>query len=128
MSSRWPQPAAQRTALHWRTRPIAPIRDRALFGVRRIRIDTRASYVQSVHLSYGITSPGRGARRYDAVDFDEIVCCEHNVRGAHVLLEVLARFGTRYRYDEGSQLAIAWPMAQGSRASRSRRFFSTLAL
>jgi hypothetical protein len=37
--------------------------------------------------------------RDDAVDFPEIVCREHNVRGAHILLKVLARFRAGYRDD-----------------------------
>jgi hypothetical protein len=43
-----------------------------------------------MHLSYRIARAGRGTGRYDAVDFREIVCREHHVRGAHILLEVLA--------------------------------------
>ena len=34
-----------------------------------------------MHLSYRIASAGRGTGRYDAVDFREIVCRQHNVRG-----------------------------------------------
>lgn len=39
--------------------------------------------------------------RDDAVDFCEIVCRKDNVRGAPILLDVLARFRARDRYDEG---------------------------
>src|SRR5437879_2610911 len=67
---------------------------------QQVKTATHASQVHSVHLSHRIASAGRGAGRYDAVDFSEIVCREHNVRGAHILLEVLARFRARYRYDE----------------------------
>ena len=41
--------------------------------------------------------------RDDALDFCEIVCRKHNLRGAHILLEVLARFRARNRYDEGTR-------------------------
>ena len=49
--------------------------------------------------------------RDDALDFCEIVCRKHNLRGAHILLEVLARFRARYRYDEGTrtQALGQWP-------------------
>ena len=46
--------------------------------------------VQPVHLSCWIASAGRGAGRYDAVDFRKIVQRKHNVRSAQILLEVLA--------------------------------------
>ena len=41
--------------------------------------------------------------RHDEVDFCEIICCKHNVCGAHILFEVLARFRARYRYNEGTR-------------------------
>jgi hypothetical protein len=53
-----------------------------------------------VHLSYRIASTGCGTRRDDAVDFRKILGREHNVRGAHILLNVLARFRAGYRDDE----------------------------
>ena len=64
-----------------------------------------------MHLSYRIASAGRRAGRDDAVDFCEIVCRKHNIRGAHILLEVLARFRARYRYDEGTRTRALghWP-------------------
>jgi hypothetical protein len=56
-----------------------------------------------MHLSDRIAGAGGGTGRHDAVDFPEIVCREHNVRGAHILLEVFPRFRTGYRDDEGSR-------------------------
>ena len=56
-----------------------------------------------MHLSYGVASTGCGTVRDDAVDFCEIIGRKHNVRGAHILLQVLARFRARYRHDEGSR-------------------------
>ena len=53
-----------------------------------------------MHLSNRIASAGGGTGRYDAVDFRYIVFGEHNVRGAHILLKVLARFRAGYRDDE----------------------------
>src|SRR5260370_2208494 len=82
------------------TRLLAATR-RALRQQRGIRI--RSSHVQSVHLSYRVASTGRGTGRDDAVDFREILGGEHNVRGAHILLKVLARFRAGYRDDEDSR-------------------------
>ena len=64
-----------------------------------------------MHLSFRIASAGRGTGRYDAVDFREIVCREHKVGGAHILLKVLARFRARYRYYENSRTRASghWP-------------------
>ena len=64
-----------------------------------------------MHLSYGVASTGCGTVRDDAVDFCEIICRKHNVRGAHILLEVLARFRARDRYDEGARTRALghWP-------------------
>jgi hypothetical protein len=49
--------------------------------------------------------------RDDAVDFCEIICRNHNVRGAHILLEVLARFRARYWHDDGTRTRALghWP-------------------
>jgi hypothetical protein len=71
----------------------------------------KTSHVQSVHLSYRVASTGRRTGRDDAVDFREIVCREHNARGAHVLLNVLARFRSGYRDNEDSRsLSLGyWP-------------------
>jgi hypothetical protein len=68
-------------------------------------------HLQSVHLSYRVASTGRGTGWDDAVDFRKILGCEHNVRGAHILLDVLARFGARYRDDEDSRTLSLdhWP-------------------
>jgi hypothetical protein len=55
------------------------------------------SSVKSMHLSYRIASTGGGTVRYGAVNFREIVGRQHNVRSAHILLNVLARFRARYR-------------------------------
>src|SRR5438132_11521739 len=63
----------------------------------------RTSYVQSVHLSYRVASTGRGTGRDDAVDFRKILGRQHHVRGAHILLNVLARFRAGYRDDEDSR-------------------------
>ena len=60
-------------------------------------LQTYTSAVKSMHLSYRIASTGGGTGRYGAVDFREIVGRQHNVRGAHILLKVLARFRARYR-------------------------------
>src|SRR6516165_10243793 len=72
---------------------------------------TLTSQVHSVHLSERIAGAGRRTGRHDAVDFREIVCHEHNIRGAHILLEVLARFRAGYRYYEGSRTRALghWP-------------------
>jgi hypothetical protein len=56
-----------------------------------------------VHLSYWIASTGRGTERDDAVDFRKILGREDNFRGAHILLDVLARFGTGYWDDEDTR-------------------------
>src|SRR5271168_223474 len=90
-------------------RALAPHRDPV--EAAGVRIEAHASYVQSVHLSCRIASTGCGTWRYDTVDFREIVCREHNVRGAHILLKVLARFRTGYRYDKGSRTRALghWP-------------------
>src|SRR5215471_17257045 len=71
----------------------------------------RTSHVQSVHLSDRVASTGRGAERDDAVDFGKILGRQHNVRGAHILLNVLARFRAGYRDDEDSRtLSLGhWP-------------------
>ena len=55
-----------------------------------------------MHLSYRVASTGRGTWRDDAVDFRKILGREHNVRGAHILLNVLARFRAGYRDDEAA--------------------------
>jgi hypothetical protein len=64
-----------------------------------------------VHLCYRIASTGRGTERDDAVDFRKILGREHNIRGAHILLNVLARFRAGYRHDEDSRtLSLGhWP-------------------
>ena len=64
-----------------------------------------------MHLSYRVASTGRGTGRDDAVDFRKILGREHNVRGAHILLNVLARFHAGYRDDEDSRkLSLGhWP-------------------
>src|SRR5882724_342549 len=71
----------------------------------------RTSHVQSVHLSYRVASTGRRTGRDDAVDFRKILGREHNVRGAHILLNVLARFRAGYRDDEDTRaLSLGhWP-------------------
>src|SRR3984893_12961283 len=71
----------------------------------------RTSHVQSVHLSYRVASAGHGTGRDDAVDFRKILGHERNVRGAHILLKVLARFRAGYRDAEGSRtLSLGdWP-------------------
>src|ERR1700726_297233 len=71
----------------------------------------RASHVQSVHLSYRVARTGRGTGRDDAVDFGKVLGGEHNVRGAHILLNVLARFRAGYRDEEDSRtLSLGhWP-------------------
>ena len=88
---------------------MASIRDRASFG-SSLGLD-RTSNVQSVHLSYRVASTGRGAGRNKAVDFRKILGGEHNVRGAHILLNVLARFRAGYRDNEDSRtLSLGhWP-------------------
>src|SRR6516162_2009982 len=60
------------------------------------------SHVHAVHLSCRITSTRRGTGRHDAVDFRKILGRERYVRGANILLEVLARFRARYRDDRDS--------------------------
>src|ERR1700737_5256982 len=60
----------------------------------------RTSHVQSVHLSYRVASAGHGTGRDDAVDFRKILGRQRNVRGAYILLKVLARFRAGYRDDE----------------------------
>jgi hypothetical protein len=57
-----------------------------------------------VHLSYRIASTGRGTGRDDAVDFRKILGREHDVRGAHILLKVLARFRAGYRKRAGGSI------------------------
>src|SRR5438105_7708309 len=71
----------------------------------------RTSHVQSVHLSYRVASTGRGTGRDDAVDFRKLLGREHNVGGAHILLNVLARFRAGYRDDNDSRtLSLGhWP-------------------
>src|SRR6266404_1111570 len=71
----------------------------------------RTSHIQSVHLSYRIASTGRSTGRDDAVDFRKILGRQHNVRGAHILLKVLARFRAGYRDDEDTRtLSLGhWP-------------------
>jgi hypothetical protein len=58
-----------------------------------------------------MTSAGGGAGRNDEVDFREFVCSEHDVRGAHTLLKVLAPFRTRDRNDERARTRALgrWP-------------------
>ena len=64
-----------------------------------------------MHLSYRVASTGRGTGRDDAVDFRKIFGRQHNVRGAYILLNMLARFRTGYRDDEDSRtLSLGhWP-------------------
>jgi hypothetical protein len=71
----------------------------------------RTSHVQSVHLSCRVASTGRGTGRDVAIDFHKILGREHNVRGAHILLKVLARFRAGYRYDEDARTLSPdhWP-------------------
>jgi hypothetical protein len=77
------------------------------------------SHVKSVHLSYGVASTGCGSGRDDAVDFRKILSREHNVRGAHILLKVLARFGTGYRDDIDSRtLALGHGPGDGELGER----------
>ncbi len=58
------------------------------------------SHVHSMHLSYRVASAGRGTRRDDAVDFSKILGREHDVGGAHILIDVLARFRALHRDNE----------------------------
>src|SRR5882762_8965669 len=69
------------------------------------------SQIQSVHLSYRVASTGRGTGRDEAVDFRKIPGREHNVRGAHILLNVLTRFRAGYRdYEDSRTLSLGhWP-------------------
>src|SRR5438132_7948697 len=80
----------------------------------------RTSHVQSVHLSYRIASAGHGTGRDDAVDFRKILGRQRNVRGAPILLKVLARFRAGYRDDEDPRTRALghWPSnrALGERA------------
>src|SRR3984893_1551414 len=71
----------------------------------------RTSHVQSVHLPYRVASTGRGTGWDDAVDFRKILGRERNVRGAHILLNVLTRFRAGYRDNEDSRtLSLGhWP-------------------
>ena len=64
-----------------------------------------------MHLSYRIASTGRRTLRDDAVDFRKILVRQHNVRGAHIVLNVLARFRAGYRDDEDTRaLSLGhWP-------------------
>src|SRR5204862_7186466 len=83
----------------------------AVIRYQQVKAARRASQVYSVHLCHWIASTGCGTVRDDAVDFCEIICRKHNVRGAHILLEVLARFRARDRYDEGTRTRALghWP-------------------
>jgi len=49
------------------------------------------SHVHSVHLFCRVASTRRGTGWDDAVDFRKILGREHYVRGANILLEVLAQ-------------------------------------
>src|SRR5438128_11973754 len=82
----------------------------------------RTSHVQSVHLSYRIASAGHGTGRDDTVDFRKILGRPRNVRGAPILLKVLARFRAGYRDDEDPRtLSLAhWP-AHGELGARAVR-------
>jgi len=84
---------------------------RYLLGEQARIITGYASQVEPVHLSHRVASAGCGTVGDDAVDFCEIVCRKHNLRGADILLEVLARFRPRYRYDEGTRTRALgqWP-------------------
>ena len=95
-----------------------------------------------MHLSYRVASTGRSTGRDDAVDFRKILGRQHNVRGAHILLKVLARFRAGYWDDEDSArfpwaighameswVSVAFFLrAMASSAERSPRFFSILTL
>src|SRR5205807_7192068 len=61
------------------------------------------SHVHPVHLFCRVASTRRGTERDNAVDFLKILGREHYVRGAYILLEVLARFRARYRDDRDSR-------------------------
>src|SRR5580704_15014437 len=69
------------------------------------------SHVHSMQLSYRVASAGRGTVRDDAVDFRKILGREHNVGGAHILIDVLARFRARYWDDKnpGACSLNHWP-------------------
>jgi hypothetical protein len=56
-----------------------------------------------MHLSYRVASAGRSTGRDDAVDFSKILGREHDVGGAHILIDVLARFRAGYRDDRDSR-------------------------
>src|SRR6267378_2676259 len=100
----------------------------------------RTSHVHSVHLSYRVASTGRGTGRDDAVDFRKILGRQRNVCGAHILLDVLARFGTGYRDDEDSgtlslghrprdgELGKRGVLPARNGLERRARFFAILAL
>ena len=64
-----------------------------------------------MHLSDWVASTERGTGRDDAVDFRKILGRQHNVRSAHILLNVRARFRAGYRDDEDSRtLSLGhWP-------------------
>src|SRR5438132_13361782 len=64
-----------------------------------------------MHLSDWVASTERSTGRDDAVDFRKILGRQHNVRGVHILLNVLARFRAGYRDDEDSRtLSLGhWP-------------------
>src|SRR5215813_3816032 len=81
----------------------------ALLGAAQALI--RSSDVQSSHLSCRIASTECGAGRDDAVDFRKLLGGQHYVRGAHILLNVLARFRAGYRDDEdaGTLSLDHWP-------------------
>ena len=95
-----------------------------------------------MHLSYRVASTGRGTRWDDAVDFRKILGREHDVRGAHILLKVLARFRAGYRamktparfpwaigHAMESWASVAFLLrGMASSAERSPRFFSILIL
>ena len=101
-----------------------------------------------MHLSDWVASTERGTGRDDAVDFGKILGREYNVRGANILLNVLARFRAGYWDYPGigtmkTPARFPWAMghpmaswasvkfllrAMASSVERSPRFFSILTL
>src|SRR5580658_9069819 len=73
--------------------------------------EIRRSHVKSVHLPYRVASTRRGTGWDGAIDFRQILGCEHNVRGTHILLKVPARLGAGDRDDQDSgTLSLGhWP-------------------
>ena len=69
---------------------LLPHKARRIGAMGRPRWFGQNSYVQPLQLSYRIASAGRGTGRDDAVDFRKILGREHNVRGAHFLLNIAA--------------------------------------